>query len=145
VHYVFTSTPTLCGKWSLELCLPPEESTNRVMAPVFQPLADFFCNCTSIRSTRSYCMRPRLRAAKVEEATRVELARRIMAAMEEINKLENKLQGEGVLDNASIDKAILPLVDAHNALMFLYGHQLTIIEITDAYSVAPIPRSWNKM
>ena len=86
-----------------------------------------------------------LRAATVEEATRVELARRIMAAMEEINKLENKLQGEGVLDDASIDKAILPLVDAHNALMVMYGHQLTIIQITDAYSVAPIPRSWNKM
>jgi len=90
-------------------------------------------------------MRPRLRAATVEEATRVELARRIMAAMEEINELENQLQGDGVLDNASIDEAILPLVDAHNALMFLYGNQLTIIEITAAYSVAPIPRSWNKM
>jgi hypothetical protein len=90
-------------------------------------------------------MRPKLRAAKVEEATRAELACRIMAAMEEINELENKLQGEGVLDNAMIDKAILPLVDAHNALMLLYGHQLTIIQITDAYSVAPIPRSWNKM
>jgi hypothetical protein len=146
VHYVFTSTPTLCGKWSLELCLPPEESTNRVMAPFFQPLADFFCNCTSIRPTRSYCRRPMLRAATVEEATRVELARRIMAAMEEINELENQLQGDdGVLDNASIDEAILPLVDSHNALMFLYGCQLTIIEITAAYSVAPIPRSWNKM
>jgi hypothetical protein len=86
-----------------------------------------------------------LRAATVEEAARVELARRIMAAMEEINELENQLQGDGVLDNASIDEAILPLVDSHNALMFLYGCQLTIIEITAAYSVAPIPRSWNKM
>jgi hypothetical protein len=90
-------------------------------------------------------MRPKLRAATVEEATRAELGCRIMAAMEEINKLENKLQGEGVPDNAMIDKAILPLVDAHNALVFLYGHQLTIIQITDAYSVAPIPRSCNKM
>ena len=112
------------------------------MSPFFKPAADSFCNCTSIHSTRSYCMRPKLRAAKVEEATRAELACRIMAAMEEISELKNKLQGEGVLDNA-IDKAKKPLVDAHNALMVLYGHQLTIIQITAACGVAPIPRSRN--
>jgi hypothetical protein len=85
-----------------------------------------------------------LRAAEVEEATRAELDCRIMAAMEEISELKNKLQGEGVFDNAiNCHKAIIPLVDAHNALMVLYGRQQTIIQITAAYGVAPVPRSRN--
>ena len=86
-------------------------------------------------------MQPKLRAAEVEEATRAELYCRIMAATEEISELKNKLQGEGVFDNAiNCHKAIIPLVNALHALKNRYGRQQTIIQITAAYGVAPVPR-----